>query len=112
MHINEYVCRPAFRGSPPPFRLVARRRRAGRFAAVCGVLGGGLTAGCGGVLCHHGPNHQRRFMSDIGIFSTWDIIVMILVACAPGLVIGAGIGAWVGAGKIPGAGSKAPQSSA
>ena len=41
-------------------------------------------------------------MSDIGIFSTWDIIVMILVACAPGLVIGAGIGAWVGAGKNPG----------
>ncbi len=41
-------------------------------------------------------------MSDIVIFSTWDIIVMILVACAPGLVIGAGIGAWVGAGKNPG----------
>jgi hypothetical protein len=72
-----------------------------QFAGYGGVLGGGLD---GGVLalCHHGPNHQRRFMSDIGIFSTWDIIVMILVACAPGLVIGAGIGAWVGAGKNPG----------
>jgi hypothetical protein len=41
-------------------------------------------------------------MSDIGIFSTWDIIVMILVACTPGLVIGAGIGAWIGVGKNPG----------
>jgi hypothetical protein len=27
---------------------------------------------------------------------------MILVACAPGLVIGAGIGAWIGVGKNPG----------
>ncbi|WP_417413523.1 hypothetical protein [Hoeflea sp.] len=34
-------------------------------------------------------------MSDIGsIFSTWDIIAMILVACAPGLVLGGIFGAW------------------
>ena len=38
-------------------------------------------------------------MSDIGtIFSTGDIILMILVACAPGLVLGAALGAW----KCPG----------
>jgi len=34
-------------------------------------------------------------MSDIGsIFSTWDLILMALVACAPGFVIGAAFGAW------------------
>ena len=34
-------------------------------------------------------------MSDIGsIFSTWDIIAMILAACAPGFVIGAALGVW------------------
>ena len=38
-------------------------------------------------------------MSDIGsIFTTADILLMILVACAPGLVIGAALGAW----KSPG----------
>lgn len=42
-------------------------------------------------------------MSDIGsIFSTWDIILMILVACAPGFVIGAAFGAWRGIGGTPG----------
>jgi hypothetical protein len=42
-------------------------------------------------------------MSDIGsIFSTWDIVLMILVACAPGFVIGAAFGAWRGFGKNPG----------
>lgn len=42
-------------------------------------------------------------MSDIGsIFSTWDILLMILVACAPGLVIGAALGAYFGAGRNPG----------
>lgn len=42
-------------------------------------------------------------MSDIGsIFSTWDIILMILVACAPGFVIGAALGAYFGAGRNPG----------
>lgn len=42
-------------------------------------------------------------MSDIGsIFSTRDIILMILVACAPGLVIGAAFGAWRGVGENPG----------
>lgn len=39
-------------------------------------------------------------MSDIGsIFSTWDIIAMILVACAPGFVIGAALGAWRNPGR-------------
>ncbi len=38
-------------------------------------------------------------MSDIGsIFTTADIILMILAACAPGLVLGAALGAW----KSPG----------
>ena len=38
-------------------------------------------------------------MSDIGsIFSTWDILLMIAVACAPGLVLGAALGGW----KSPG----------
>ncbi|WP_417419389.1 hypothetical protein [Hoeflea sp.] len=41
-------------------------------------------------------------MSDIGIFSTSDIVVMILVACAPGFVIGAVLGAWSGVGRNPG----------
>jgi hypothetical protein len=49
---------------------------------------------------HHGPKHERRPMSDIGsIFSTWDIILMILVACAPGFVIGAAFGAWRNPGR-------------
>ncbi|WP_420410317.1 hypothetical protein [Hoeflea sp.] len=38
-------------------------------------------------------------MSDIGIFSTFDIIVLALIGCAPGFVIGAGLGAWVGVGS-------------
>ncbi|MCZ4289939.1 hypothetical protein [Hoeflea alexandrii] len=39
-------------------------------------------------------------MSDIGsIFSTWDIIAMILAACAPGFVIGAALGAWRNPGR-------------
>ncbi|KJS13497.1 MAG: hypothetical protein VR78_11295 [Hoeflea sp. BRH_c9] len=34
-------------------------------------------------------------MSDIGsIFSTTDLILMALVACAPGFVVGAALGAW------------------
>ena len=41
-------------------------------------------------------------MSDIGIFSTSDLVVLILIACAPGLVIGAAFGAWFGLGKNPG----------
>ena len=44
--------------------------------------------------------HERQPMSDIGsIFSTWDIIAMILVACAPGFVIGAALGAWRNPGR-------------
>ncbi len=42
-------------------------------------------------------------MSDIGsIFTTADIILMILAACAPGLVLGAMLGAFLGMGKNPG----------
>ena len=42
-------------------------------------------------------------MSDIGsIFSTWDLILMAMIACSPGLVIGAALGAWRGVGKNPG----------
>ncbi|MEQ8306654.1 MAG: hypothetical protein RIA09_08845 [Hoeflea sp.] len=37
-------------------------------------------------------------MSDIGIFSTLDMILLVLVGCAPGFVIGAGLGAWIGVG--------------
>ncbi|WP_339765370.1 hypothetical protein [uncultured Hoeflea sp.] len=33
-------------------------------------------------------------MSDIGIFSTSDIVLMIAIACAPGLVLGGILGAW------------------
>lgn len=34
-------------------------------------------------------------MSDIGpIFSTTDLMLMALIACAPGLVLGAILGAW------------------
>jgi hypothetical protein len=38
-------------------------------------------------------------MSDISIFSTADIVLMILVACAPGLVLGAALGAWKSPGR-------------
>lgn len=42
-------------------------------------------------------------MSDIGpIFSTADLLLMALVGCAPGLVIGAALGAWFGVGRNPG----------
>lgn len=33
-------------------------------------------------------------MSDIGIFSTTDLIVLALIACSPGLALGAALGAW------------------
>lgn len=34
-------------------------------------------------------------MSDIGqIFSTTDLILMVLIGCGPGFVIGAALGAW------------------
>ena len=33
-------------------------------------------------------------MSDIGIFSTADLMVLALVACAPGFVIGAAAALW------------------
>jgi hypothetical protein len=50
--------------------------------------------------CHHAAKQERRSMSDIGsIFSTWDIVVMILAACAPGLVLGAIHGAWKNPGR-------------
>ncbi|WP_394688479.1 hypothetical protein [Hoeflea sp.] len=37
-------------------------------------------------------------MSDIGIITLSDIIILVLAGCAPGLVIGAMIGAWRGLG--------------
>ena len=37
-------------------------------------------------------------MSDIGIFSTGDLILLALVACSPGFVLGAGLGAWASPG--------------
>jgi hypothetical protein len=40
-------------------------------------------------------------MSDIGLFSTFDMIMLALAGCAPGFVIGAGLGAWVGVGNHP-----------
>lgn len=39
-------------------------------------------------------------MSDIGpILSTADLMLMALIACAPGFVIGAGLGAWRNPGR-------------
>lgn len=38
-------------------------------------------------------------MSDIGIFSNTDIVLMILVALTPGALFGAGIGAWRSRGR-------------
>lgn len=38
-------------------------------------------------------------MSDIGIFSTGDLILLALIACSPGLVLGAGLGAWMSPGR-------------
>lgn len=39
-------------------------------------------------------------MSDIGsIFTTADIILMVLVSCAPGFVLGAALGAWKRPGR-------------
>lgn len=40
-------------------------------------------------------------MSDIGIFSALDLMVLALIGCAPGFVIGAGLGALVGVGSHP-----------
>ncbi|KGF68605.1 hypothetical protein LL06_15390 [Hoeflea sp. BAL378] len=38
-------------------------------------------------------------MSDIGsIFSTGDLILMALIGCAPGFVLGAALGAWASPG--------------
>ncbi|MDP2149378.1 MAG: hypothetical protein Q8S27_16515 [Hoeflea sp.] len=44
-------------------------------------------------------------MSDIGgIFSTGDLVLLALIACSPGLVLGAGLGAWASPGhRIRGA---------
>ncbi|MBU4530957.1 MAG: hypothetical protein KUA43_05345 [Hoeflea sp.] len=33
-------------------------------------------------------------MSDIGIFSTFDLMLLALIACSPGLALGAALGAW------------------
>jgi hypothetical protein len=33
-------------------------------------------------------------MSDIGIFSTFDLFLMALIAGSPGFVVGAALGAW------------------
>lgn len=38
-------------------------------------------------------------MSDIGMFSTGDLILLALIACSPGLVIGAGLGAFFSPGR-------------
>lgn len=38
-------------------------------------------------------------MSDIGIFSTADLLLMALVACAPGFLAGAALGAWRNPGR-------------
>ena len=38
-------------------------------------------------------------MSDIGLFSTFDMIMLALAGCAPGFVIGAGLGAWAAVGN-------------
>lgn len=41
-------------------------------------------------------------MSDIGIFSTADLMLLALIGCAPGFVVGAALGAWRGVGENPG----------
>ena len=43
-------------------------------------------------------------MSDIGIFSSLDLILLALIACSPGFAIGAALGAWQNPGhRIRGA---------
>jgi len=38
-------------------------------------------------------------MSDIGIFSTLDLVVLALIGCSPGLALGAALGAWISPGR-------------
>ncbi|MBC7283770.1 hypothetical protein [Hoeflea sp.] len=37
-------------------------------------------------------------MSDIGIFSTSDLVMLALIACSPGFALGVALGAWISPG--------------